>query len=155
MSTNTPFRCLTCNRDFLNNAGLSSHLRSRTHLYNTTHHNYQTHLRSIFPLNINDPELYRTTIPEFQEEINRIQEALNELQEQINRHRSPESYMHEITNETLNTDDTCSICLGNYTDCDMKIMELNTCKHIFHSDCVAKWVETSHNYTCPLCRTTL
>ena len=43
---------------------------------------------------------------------------------------------------------TCSICLMDVTDGQNTI--LLPCGHMFHSDCVTKWLEI-HN-TCPLCR---
>jgi hypothetical protein len=43
---------------------------------------------------------------------------------------------------------TCSICLMDINDGQNTI--LLPCGHMFHSDCVTKWLEI-HN-TCPLCR---
>lgn len=42
----------------------------------------------------------------------------------------------------------CAICLGEFEDGD-QMREL-PCKHSFHADCVASWLNVSH--TCPFCR---
>lgn len=42
----------------------------------------------------------------------------------------------------------CCICLINYEDED-ELREL-TCSHLFHKDCVDKWLKI--NATCPLCK---
>ncbi|KAF7848845.1 hypothetical protein BT93_L1512 [Corymbia citriodora subsp. variegata] len=43
----------------------------------------------------------------------------------------------------------CSICLE-----EMKVLDVEAarmpCKHVFHYDCIARWLNTSH--LCPLCR---
>ncbi|KAG8686512.1 hypothetical protein FRC11_008828 [Ceratobasidium sp. 423] len=44
----------------------------------------------------------------------------------------------------------CLICLEDYADEeDLRIMN---CKHMFHKDCVDRWMETGRN-NCPACRT--
>jgi hypothetical protein len=44
----------------------------------------------------------------------------------------------------------CTICLLDYKEETKKTTE---CNHIFHQECLDKWLQT--NYTCPLCRTEL
>lgn len=44
----------------------------------------------------------------------------------------------------------CTICLLDYTEETKKTTE---CSHIFHRECLDKWLET--NNSCPLCRTLL
>ena len=46
----------------------------------------------------------------------------------------------------------CAICLDEFAkNEDREIAELNcNNKHIFHLDCIKKWVET--NDICPMCR---
>ncbi|XP_073035306.1 E3 ubiquitin-protein ligase RING1-like [Primulina eburnea] len=47
-----------------------------------------------------------------------------------------------------NEDESCSICLEDfYTGCEVLSMP---CSHIFHEDCIKKWLKTSHY--CPICR---
>ena len=43
----------------------------------------------------------------------------------------------------------CSICLFEY-DKNNKIVKLNKCNHIFHKDCINKWIGIKN--TCPMCR---
>ncbi|KAG8873038.1 hypothetical protein FRB98_009235 [Tulasnella sp. 332] len=51
---------------------------------------------------------------------------------------------------TSNTTDRCLICLSDYEpEEDLRIM---SCKHVFHQDCVDKWLEIGRN-NCPACRT--
>ena len=45
---------------------------------------------------------------------------------------------------------TCSICLGEYID-DRKMSRLK-CGHIYHKECIMKWINNNNN-ECPLCRT--
>ncbi|CAN1763701.1 RING-H2 finger protein ATL18 [Linum perenne] len=51
----------------------------------------------------------------------------------------------------------CSICLGELGHGSgsgssvQMLCRLSRCKHVFHLDCIEKWVERDH-YTCPLCR---
>lgn len=49
--------------------------------------------------------------------------------------------------------DFCSICLDTFkiTEPNIKTIQLNKCKHIFHSKCLQKWID--YNDNCPLCRT--
>jgi hypothetical protein len=48
-------------------------------------------------------------------------------------------------------DDTCSIC---YDDMFRKTVLYTPCGHIFHNNCLKKWMETLKNpVTCPCCRT--
>ena len=46
-------------------------------------------------------------------------------------------------------DIACPTCLNPFTmQCDISV---NQCGHMFHSDCIAKWIETGKK-TCPQCR---
>ena len=46
-------------------------------------------------------------------------------------------------------DIACPICLNPFTmQCDISA---NQCGHMFHSDCITKWIETGKK-TCPQCR---
>jgi hypothetical protein len=47
--------------------------------------------------------------------------------------------------------DDCSICLENIINEEHKT--ITSCKHIFHAECMAKWMSLNHN--CPLCRKNL
>ncbi|GLJ55461.1 hypothetical protein SUGI_1190860 [Cryptomeria japonica] len=44
----------------------------------------------------------------------------------------------------------CAVCL-NSLERDDEIRELCNCSHIFHRDCLDKWID-HHQITCPLCR---
>lgn len=48
---------------------------------------------------------------------------------------------------------TCAICLGNLA-AQHKIRELVNCAHVFHVECIDKWVD-SGQVSCPLCRADL
>lgn len=52
-------------------------------------------------------------------------------------------------------DDTvvCSVCLECIESNDL-VRELCNCKHVFHQECLDRWVDEGH-VNCPLCRTIL
>jgi hypothetical protein len=56
----------------------------------------------------------------------------------------------KIYSENNNTN--CSICLCDMEEGD-EYFDIK-CKHIFHKDCIKKWLE-EFNYICPICRTEL
>ena len=64
---------------------------------------------------------------------------------------------HDLGGKTL---EQCSICLENLSfekfnnDIDdSKRVLLMPCSHLFHKDCIVRWLETSH--MCPLCRSAM
>ncbi|KAJ1418755.1 Zinc finger, RING-type [Sesbania bispinosa] len=57
------------------------------------------------------------------------------------------------------TEDTCAICL-NHLKMEDEVRELMNCYHVFHKECIDRWLEhdhdnETHNPTCPLCRAPL
>lgn len=48
---------------------------------------------------------------------------------------------------------TCAVCLNEFERSD-EIRELTNCSHIFHKNCLDKWLEHDQK-TCPLCRSCL
>ncbi|XP_060079662.1 E3 ubiquitin-protein ligase listerin-like [Ylistrum balloti] len=50
--------------------------------------------------------------------------------------------------------DDCMICFSvlHGTNYQLPRLQCKTCKKKFHSACLYKWFQTSHNSTCPLCR---
>ena len=56
-------------------------------------------------------------------------------------------YKH-LTKYSALKEDKCAICLLKYKGVD--IIKEFPCKHIFHKNCIFKWLKTS-NY-CPLCK---
>lgn len=50
-------------------------------------------------------------------------------------------------------EETCSICLVEFEKEDV-VCQLPRCKHVFHMDCIEKWLERCQ-FTCPLCRSLL
>jgi hypothetical protein len=49
--------------------------------------------------------------------------------------------------------DTCCICLNSDDGYDGDIVELN-CGHIYHLECIEKWMDNNNN-TCPLCKSNI
>ncbi|KAH7365666.1 hypothetical protein KP509_18G040500 [Ceratopteris richardii] len=49
-------------------------------------------------------------------------------------------------------DAQCSVCLSDY-QMGEKIQMLPACKHVFHMQCIDKWL--ANNVTCPICRTSI
>ncbi len=54
-------------------------------------------------------------------------------------------------NKCVYLNDTCYICMDNFTNND-KCIKLK-CSHIYHLDCIKKWIERSHNSKCVICKT--
>ncbi|XP_057825251.2 brassinosteroid-responsive RING protein 1-like [Cryptomeria japonica] len=50
----------------------------------------------------------------------------------------------------ISEDFVCAICLRSFEEND-EIRELYNCCHIFHRNCLDKWID-SHQDTCPFCR---
>lgn len=44
----------------------------------------------------------------------------------------------------------CAVCLGQLNACH-EVRELGNCSHLFHRECIDKWVDLG-KVTCPLCR---
>jgi hypothetical protein len=56
-------------------------------------------------------------------------------------------------------DSTCAVCL-NKLKMEDEVRELMNCDHVFHRECIDKWLQhgyenENHNQTCPLCRAPL
>lgn len=47
--------------------------------------------------------------------------------------------------------ENCAVCLYEFCSGE-EIRWLGNCKHIFHKDCLDRWMDLDHR-TCPLCRT--
>ena len=64
--------------------------------------------------------------------------------------------MNDDANQKEMNDDankiTCSICLSDETEMDVKIVQ---CSHKFHRHCIVKWIETCAEanlpFKCPFC----
>ncbi|KAK9213085.1 hypothetical protein WN943_002472 [Citrus x changshan-huyou] len=50
--------------------------------------------------------------------------------------------------------DTCAVCLNHMEEDDL-VRELRNCCHVFHRECIDRWVDYDHHKTCPLCRAPL
>ena len=46
-------------------------------------------------------------------------------------------------------DEKCAICKEVYDDRNSIVRKINNCEHIFHQQCLDKWLES--NGTCPIC----
>ncbi|CAN8325738.1 unnamed protein product [Cochlearia groenlandica] len=58
-----------------------------------------------------------------------------------------------LFNDELGTRDSlCCVCLGEF-ELKEELVEMPSCKHIFHIDCIHLWLY-SHT-TCPLCRSSV
>ncbi|WCJ42909.1 RING/U-box superfamily protein [Euphorbia peplus] len=67
----------------------------------------------------------------------------------------------DITHRISGASDTCAVCLGKL-DGDDEVRELRNCCHVFHRDCIDRWVDHDDDHdhdenhkTCPLCRAPL
>lgn len=64
-------------------------------------------------------------------------------------HMLPPPVKYKIHVRTLSDSDECVICLDNLIDGDYCRL-LPSCKHVFHLDCIDKWL--NNHATCPICR---
>ncbi|GLT41821.1 hypothetical protein SLA2020_158590 [Shorea laevis] len=48
-------------------------------------------------------------------------------------------------------DHDCAICLGSINGSE-EIRELVNCNHVYHKECLDRWMDEGNNVTCPLCR---
>uniref|UniRef100_A0A0D6R5Y0 RING-type domain-containing protein n=1 Tax=Araucaria cunninghamii TaxID=56994 RepID=A0A0D6R5Y0_ARACU len=53
----------------------------------------------------------------------------------------------------IDEDPMCTVCLSTFEDAD-EIRELCNCCHVFHRNCLDKWIDIDQK-TCPLCRSPL
>ncbi|XP_074307043.1 RING-H2 finger protein ATL33-like [Silene latifolia] len=54
-----------------------------------------------------------------------------------------------IMSSSLGKDIECPVCLSVFID-DEELRQLKICKHLFHKNCIDKWLSTHFN--CPVCR---
>ena len=67
-------------------------------------------------------------------------------------HRTEQQLLQErecALQELYDRQESCSICLEKMCE-DPPVSLLDSCRHAFHSECIAEW--QSENDTCPLCR---
>ncbi|EXC13620.1 RING-H2 zinc finger protein RHA1a [Morus notabilis] len=57
----------------------------------------------------------------------------------------------DITERLRNDNDTCAVCLNRLRTND-EVRELRNCCHVFHRECLDRWLDHDHHKTCPLCR---
>ncbi|KAF7836855.1 brefeldin A-inhibited guanine nucleotide-exchange protein 5 [Senna tora] len=65
----------------------------------------------------------------------------------------------EIVEKVGETEDTCAVCL-NQIKMEDEVRELMNCDHVFHRECIDRWLDHDHDHenynpTCPLCRAPL
>ncbi|KAI4344677.1 hypothetical protein L6164_011876 [Bauhinia variegata] len=63
----------------------------------------------------------------------------------------------EFVERVPETDDTCAVCL-NQLKMEDEVRELTNCYHVFHRECIDRWLDhdhDNHSPTCPLCRAPL
>ncbi|KAL5551575.1 hypothetical protein UlMin_001751 [Ulmus minor] len=55
----------------------------------------------------------------------------------------------QFDEELKKKDSQCCVCLGDFIIKE-ELLQVPSCKHVFHIDCIHLWIHT--NTTCPLCR---
>jgi hypothetical protein len=118
---------------------------------NIPHNNIITH-EFIIPFNSSNDFDLNNFINNFNNILNTVVEP-NNNQEDVQVTMDKEDINNLPINIYNKKDEiNCSICL-----CDMENNDEYfdiKCKHIFHKDCILKWLE-EFNYICPICRTEL
>lgn len=93
-----------------------------------------------------------TKIQEFVEKELQFDESCmdqNVLQKFLSTKKSLESDEPKITLEMLK-DIECPICYDEFENTD--VLTCNVCNKSFHTHCINIWLQTSHNKSCPYCR---
>lgn len=70
---------------------------------------------------------------------------LSSLKDLISERALVSPYRYATPEELSTFDDVCAVCLN-----PMKLARITPCHHIFHGDCLRKWVKTSNH--CLLCK---
>ena len=78
---------------------------------------------------------------------NNIEELYNKKKNRFILELDEFQYKHVKKYITIK-EDICAICLQKYKGVD--IIKEFPCKHIFHKNCILKWIENSN--ICPLCK---
>ena len=78
---------------------------------------------------------------------NNIEELYNKKKNRFILELDEFQYKHVKKYSTIK-EDKCAICLQKYKGVD--IIKEFPCKHIFHKNCILKWIENSN--ICPLCK---
>lgn len=71
------------------------------------------------------------------------------IQKFINAKKNMEKDDSKITLETLK-DMECPICYDEFEN--IEVLRCKVCLKAFHNTCINVWLETSHNKSCPYCR---
>jgi hypothetical protein len=61
---------------------------------------------------------------------------------------------YSVFDSVKDSQNECSICYIEYTKSD-NIRKLNVCSHIFHKECIDKWIQGYNKKNCPICRANL
>ncbi|KAL3499313.1 hypothetical protein ACH5RR_038406 [Cinchona calisaya] len=61
-------------------------------------------------------------------------------------------YSEILRSSSDDGEESCAVCLYEFED-DDEIRRLLNCRHIFHRNCLDRWMDHDQK-TCPLCRTT-
>lgn len=62
-------------------------------------------------------------------------------------------YIKNIDIKNIDTSENCCICYNDYNDNNDDFPVELKCKHIFHENCIKKWLKNSG--TCPICRSNI
>ena len=57
---------------------------------------------------------------------------------------------HIITHYDLEDINECPICMVDYKE--NEITKITSCGHIFHTECIDRWIKKKKAYNCPICR---
>jgi len=62
--------------------------------------------------------------------------------------------LHHFTSIKNADLESCVICKVDFARCNLKKRPIvkTSCDHVFHRECLKKWMVASDNLTCPLCR---
>ncbi|GLJ14557.1 hypothetical protein SUGI_0235640 [Cryptomeria japonica] len=86
--------------------------------------------------------------PEFSE----LPSAISASSGEMIKHRLPVISFRNVAEKLIEIEEdfVCAVCLRSFEE-DDEIRELCNCCHIFHRNCLDKWIDVNED-TCPFCR---
>ncbi|KAL3523234.1 hypothetical protein ACH5RR_016068 [Cinchona calisaya] len=65
-----------------------------------------------------------------------------------------EDITKRLPKQECHDDMSCAVCLKHFKK-NNQVWELSNCRHVFHKQCLDRWLVCDARLTCPLCRTCL
>ncbi|GLJ55457.1 hypothetical protein SUGI_1190810 [Cryptomeria japonica] len=86
------------------------------------------------------------------QELSEFSSTISSTSGEMIKHKLPLIMFRNVAGKLteIEKDIVCAVCLSPFEEED-EIRELCNCSHIFHRDCLDKWID-NHKDSCPFCR---